>query len=108
MFDFILGLCKKDEIEKACEYKPFVPLPMPPMAFPRREPFIRDQIRKMLLACLTGGMSYDEAKVACELEFGEELASAKDADKKADEIYRELREEWSKAFDKAVQERRNG
>lgn len=108
MFDFILGLPKNNEIERVFEYKPFVPLPMPPMSFPHREPFVRDQIRKMLLACLTGGMSYEDAKSACEAEFGEELSEAKEADKKSYEIYRELHVEWEQAFEKAIEERRKG
>lgn len=46
----------------------------------RYEQDVKSKMHEMLLVCLNGGMSYDDAKSACYLEFGDRLEKAKKLD----------------------------
>lgn len=108
MLDWIFGK-RKDELEEIYfpDIKPTYPLfhPMPPKY---SEPFIRDKIHKMLLACLTGGMAYSDAKEACIQEFGDELAAAKESDERAKVAYKAMVEEYQLEFKRYLEEKNNG
>lgn len=72
--------------------------PMPPML---REPSevlrVRELKRTMLLACLTGGMTYEAAKSATDLEFSEDMAKAEKDDAFITEINNLKKENYKEA-----------
>jgi hypothetical protein len=86
-------------------------VPYPPSApiaqFTGRVAQVKEEQRKLLTACLTGGMTYEAAKLAVEAETAEEMQEATEADDAARKIneelvvwYREQCDEYSESLRK--------
>lgn len=73
-----------------------MPPPMPTLPYPPRLMFsdrvleIKKQQRELLVACLTGGMTYEQAKDAVEKETANEMAKAENADEQARKVNDDL------------------
>lgn len=78
--------------------------PAPPILWPGTAvSSVKESKHKMLLACLTGGMSYEDAKSATDAEFADALNEAEKRDKNTAEMNSYL----SKDYEKRCQEYEN-
>lgn len=102
MFDWLFGCKKKEGKPWVMRFpEPYPSIPFAPMhAFTGNVAKVKEEQRKLLTACLTGGMSYEDAKKAVQSETAEEMALAKKSDAKA----KEINEEAHKIFMRQIAE----